>query len=348
MNYFFLLTVFIVLLGGNNLFGVIPNNDWSEMGLKKKVKEIKTITYKVLDMQRSTNIPSKIREEHTTFSISGYISELSVICPDSECNGKYIFNYDANNSRIGYKYYAPKGWLKVDYTFSNEPYGYIDHKISYTFYKPDGTVYGYCIYYFDKENKLYANTNTIYRDKDVIGESPYLISTNYCSDGFVCNQKDKYDIKRNYYKSNYFNLIEELEHTSYIKYDSQGNIIKSIRHLTFDNVKDLYRYLNGRQVEHIAFVEKKISNRHTSRYNKRGKLIEARFYNYDLGFNKVKFKYDNKGNEIKITYFKPDNTIDRRLIYVFEYDQKGNWIKQYEYENGKNISIKERIIEYLN
>jgi hypothetical protein len=350
MKYFSVLTLLIVFFNGYKLFGVLPDTDRSIMDLRNKVKQVKAITYQTLASQEDKIIPVKINEEHTNFNVSGYISDLIVVYADSLCEGKYTYNYDQNNIRTGYRFYDPAGRIKAEYNFSWEHYGYIDHRINYTIFEPYGSAYGYCIYYFDKECNLYVMTNTTNDDKEVINKKNDVISTNYSSDGFVCNEKnqDKYDIKQNYYKSKYFNLRKDLDNTNFIKYDLKGNIIESRTNSTFDNIKDIYRYVNGRLIKHITYIGRKISKVHISRYNKEGKLAESLFKNYDLGFNKVKYKYDKKGNDIEITYSKPDKTIDRRLTYVYEYDQEGNWIKRYEYENGKNISIKERIIEYYN
>ena len=79
-------------------------------------------------------------------------------------------------------------------------------------------------------------------------------------------------------------------------------------------------------------------------YTKNDKEVTASFYTTrERLLSKIRFNYDENGNEEKVTYLNEDNSIregDRSIVYV-KYDSEGRQVMEM-YKNEKNKMVKEK------
>ncbi len=63
-------------------------------------------------------------------------------------------------------------------------------------------------------------------------------------------------------------------------------------------------------------------------------------------FFKSFVRYDDNHNELERLHYKSENVVKEQYEYKYEFDKYQNWIKKYEYKNGKAYRLCFREIAY--
>lgn len=88
-----------------------------------------------------------------------------------------------------------------------------------------------------------------------------------------------------------------------------------------------------------------MDNKTLYKYNEKNLLIEEFNYSKDNIIQKWNYTYDEEDNTQEIISYL-DNVIWYHISYSYEFDNHRNWNKRMTYENGRVISVTERIISY--
>ena len=119
------------------------------------------------------------------------------------------------------------------------------------------------------------------------------------------------------------------------QYDEKGNIIVNIDYLQTDSIgrKTTYKYdANGNLIELISAENYTYdTNKTILIYDKNNNCIEENhYYSKDwldtqivTLYNKYRFKYDEKGNEIEEKKFNYYDSASDSSVYYYKYDEKG-------------------------
>jgi len=132
------------------------------------------------------------------------------------------------------------------------------------------------------------------------------------------------------------------EQTYQYKYDKQGRLLESG---AFDRRIFKYNEKGGateyEYMEHDSTKDQKSRSSYhyivTNLYNGKGYLTEVTYLSYGAISDKIKYKYDRKGNRTKEDYYRPTGKLIRTNIYKF--DKKGNRILNISYQFEQKSSL---------
>jgi len=141
--------------------------------------------------------------------------------------------------------------------------------------------------------------------------------------------------------------LEEFERRI-IKYDSDGNMIESVKYTDrgIFNQEHTYKYdPDGNKIDEIQYSRGKLMK--TCKYDSDGNRIEER-RSYDSEGNsrrKDTYKYDSDGNRIEVI-----SETRRGTVYIsssFKYDYDGNEIEESHYDSDGTLDTKSTISTIL-
>ena len=136
------------------------------------------------------------------------------------------------------------------------------------------------------------------------------------------------------------------------KYDAKGFMAESKEYFSDGSLSDRYTFkydTNANLVEMRDFNAKdSLILWYKYTYDKQGNNVKTEGFNGVNGLiSTIKTEYDDKGNQIK---WKGDyshvNSNDFAYDYKYIYDKNGNWKQRLKFQNGYEIEIVERTIEY--
>ena len=360
-------------------------NDWSELGLKGKVKSLHSIRYEAIEINGeikkeilSENGVLQKKEHSVFFNERGFKTQER-----DNSKGNKIYTYDENGNKI----YEEWGW-GGDSSKDSIAYEYNDkgdliyisittygNKISTTKkYDERGNLISATTKYSDERRDSYEYSYDDMGNK--IKEE--WESSDYSFDRY-CIYYD-YDKKGNKVKEQL--AIEGLNSiVTTFEYSEHGNKIKELQYEEngFNGVCIYQHNFNekGNLTEENYYshknnthIEKGLLGKKTAyEYDGNANLISKIYYNIEDGFeiifdHLVTYIYDNKQNKISEIKSDVNNKIVDRFDYKYdymgnmidglvdnepiklEYDNYGNWIKKTEYLSKKPRHIIERKIEY--
>lgn len=141
-------------------------------------------------------------------------------------------------------------------------------------------------------------------------------------------------------------------------YDNQGNVVEerlyycyryeepvTMKIVTEKSTTSHNHHKNDNQQNPPNYLCDKMDNKTLYKYNEKNLLIEEFNYSKDNIIQKWNYTYDEEGNTQEIISYL-DNVMWYHISYSYEFDNHRNWNKRMTYENGRVISVTERIIEY--
>lgn len=211
-------------------------------------------------------------------------------------------------------------------------------------------------------------------------KKPYSYFQHYNEEGFLVEESGFSSRRLEYNKKNQLVKMYNSTDTTKYKYDDKGLKVEENLYSNQLLLKTKYFYDdNGNEVENKQYSGSgELSYHNKKLYNEKNCIEEKTFGSFNDLMNIVKYKYDNKGNQIeKIIYFNingeekikkdtdkyddKNNKIEYshysnlygedyysgKTVYK-KYDSKGNWIESIEYFNNKPNIFITRKIDYYN
>ena len=305
--------------------GETASNDWAAMGLKGKVKSVKTSIY--------------FAEEKDNDFIKGTPFSQGIYPAEK------IKQY-SEMERMGVKAFFIQFLVNIiPSAIAFDKNGFITEKWLYNTVSPKKIVYTY-----DKKNRLIDKSTfvhdfletkdtLVYNAKGQLEEEVLDLKTKDETIYTYTYNVDGELIQRNFKKTKYLPLFKEI----YI-YNNKRLVNKEI--YQFDQLiwRGLYEY--GAEGELIKAISQKIDD-----------FIWHSKYAYDQN-NQLKEEYllinesenngflNKFGSDRRLTYHLTFST-DYLCEYKYTDDKQGNWVRMITYENGVPILYVERKIEYF-
>jgi len=219
-------------------------NDWTEDGLKGKVKTVIQITYKgkynkFAEIEKGEILGAN--NYKIIYDETGNKIEENWYNSDGSLNFKLIYKYDENGNKIEAIYYTSSGHSDEKLTYKYDQQG---NQIEINLYNSDGSLNIKRTYKYDKkgnqieENEYNSDGSLNKKWTYKYDKKGNKIKENwYNSDGNLVSKCDyKYDKKGNKNEFIIYHLDGSISMT--IKYDENGNKIGEINHTP----KDIYPF----------------------------------------------------------------------------------------------------------
>ena len=136
-----------------------------------------------------------------------------------------------------------------------------------------------------------------------------------------------------YYEEKFGESKENLFTKSVNKYDSDGNMVESLRY-GYYNSSDFYESI-------FSYLPKFIDDYYNLnykwiyKYDSNGNMVEESRYTIKGGLiTKTVPKYDANGKEVERSIYDSDGLLDKKYIYTYKYDSNGNKVEKSNYEKG--------------
>jgi len=136
-----------------------------------------------------------------------------------------------------------------------------------------------------------------------------------------------------YYEEKFGESKENLFTKSVNKYDSDGNMVESLRY-GYYNSSDFYESI-------FSYLPKFIDDYYNLnykwiyKYDSNGNMVEESRYTIKGGLiTKTVPKYDANGKEVERSIYDSDGLLDKKYVYTYKYDSNGNKVEKSNYEKG--------------
>lgn len=292
--------------------------DIEKENLKSRVKSYTQFAYKALldsgEIKKGDRIHRYMSDNRTIFNKNGGTIEKEFYSPDDDLNHRYENKYKNDNLIGTHSYYSGKLVKKTSYKYDQKnnitetkmynPKQELLFRYTYQYNNAGNKIKNY---WYDQEGNLLEHETFSYNKK---GE---LLEIRKYEKKYL-KQKGVYHYKNGF----------KYETTNFFKKD--GSVKKK-------NVS-VYNSIN-KKTEIYSYQPKDVlTNVNIYKYNGNGEIIERKSHSSDgmIGYNTEESRQQ----------------IEFENVYTFEYkyDEKGNWIKVIQYKNYIPIKIIERQFEY--
>lgn len=225
------------------------------------------------------------------------------------------YSYDEKGALIGKSVYKYDGSKLVEERNYNEQGKYV-YANKYRYDKRGNEI---SLKHYSVNGLLFLRTQSEYDDKGNIVQE-----RSYNAEGNLLNKATwQYDAKGNVAEERIYDADEQETSLTKYKYDAEGRMIEEVKELYGIMLRTVYKY------------------------DEQGVLKEEWGYNAEgVRDARIVYEYDDNGIAIKETYYSADDKVKRAVSYKNDYDRYQNLVKRTQLENGREVVILRKELDY--